>query len=334
MPKSPVVRSGRRDDIPFIKDMTKDTFQWGDYVGDVFPQWLEDPQGDVYVAEMDGRPVGVTHVRYLSPREAWFEGIRVKGDCRRHGIGRILTEASIQGARQRGAQVCRAVIDKDNDKSSGLARGLGFSPVETILEFWRIAWAPSANGCDSAIANACCNGIDPRGSASRDDAISDCPRVTVRMATELDAGPMSEAAMNYMRYAGSDYTWRQLDSRGVALDLAAGANILLAEKIGVPSLGRRVAGGAWLGDIYFERNHMTQTETAHMDMGSVFGEWESVRELLLHVEKTLEKVRDERGLKAHLMRVRCPDTNPAKRILPSLGFTQDKDTIVLWELHL
>ena len=59
-----LIRRGRKEDEPYIRAFTRNTFEWGDYVGDAFAGWL-DGHHDVYVAEAGGVPVAVTCVAIL-----------------------------------------------------------------------------------------------------------------------------------------------------------------------------------------------------------------------------------------------------------------------------
>lgn len=116
---SVMVRKGRPKDEPYIREFTKHTFPFGDYVGDAFSEWLESGC-DVWVADAEGIPVGIACTAYPTPAEAWFQGLRVHPDYRRQGIGTMLTQACIKGARKRGAHIARLIIDPSRLRTCGL----------------------------------------------------------------------------------------------------------------------------------------------------------------------------------------------------------------------
>lgn len=125
---SVVIREARPDDEPHVREFTRHTFHFGDYVGDAFADWLR-TGCDVWIAEIDGTPVGIACVDYPTPGEVWFQGLRVHPEYRRRGIGTMLTEPCVKSARQRGAHVARAIIDSDNYRSIGLVTSFGFKQM-------------------------------------------------------------------------------------------------------------------------------------------------------------------------------------------------------------
>jgi phosphinothricin acetyltransferase len=67
-------------------------------------------------------------------RDSVEQTVHVRGDARRRGIGRALTEALIQDARGRGLHAIVAGIDAGNEASIALHRGLGFVEVGLMPE--------------------------------------------------------------------------------------------------------------------------------------------------------------------------------------------------------
>lgn len=121
------IRPGRPDDREAIAAFTQDTFDWGDYVADAFPHWLEDPDGLVMVAvDADDRPIGLGRVVLLSPREAWLHAARVHPDHRRSGVGAALNRHGCDWARRRGAMVARLLIEDWNEPARRQVTKLGY----------------------------------------------------------------------------------------------------------------------------------------------------------------------------------------------------------------
>ena len=117
-PMSPefLVRPARPSDREAIAEFTTDTFHWGDYVTDVFDEWLERDDTFVAVAESDdGRPIALGAVRMLSPTEAWYSAARVHPGLRGRGIAADVSRALRTWARNQGANVGRLLVEDWNE---------------------------------------------------------------------------------------------------------------------------------------------------------------------------------------------------------------------------
>jgi RimJ/RimL family protein N-acetyltransferase len=108
------VRPARPEDREAVLAFCQQTWEWGDYIGYVWDEWLNNPQGKLFVALKDGRPVGVTNIRMLNATEAWFEGMRVDPTFRQHGIASALFNAQLVEAKQRGATNIRLITESTN----------------------------------------------------------------------------------------------------------------------------------------------------------------------------------------------------------------------------
>lgn len=292
-----LIRRARLEDEPHIREFTRNTFEWGDYVADAFPEWLENGY-DVYVAEVDGIPVGVTCVAYYAEDEAWFQGIRVKQEMRRMGIASKLTEASIAAARERGVRLCRAHIDADNYKSQGLATTMGFHKAATIAEFTvRVA------GNVSAV---------PDGSAHE--------AIEVTTITHEEAGDLFEAASKEVHYIGCEYVWLTFNRKNFIQ--AATENVLFVAR---DESGRTLAGGL-MSNLYVEdhihtgpaeeesgeRQH-TGNEEAYLcaALGSLFGTAEGMVAIIRHALKLLHAEAAKRSITPGELFVAIESANPA-----------------------
>jgi ribosomal protein S18 acetylase RimI-like enzyme len=255
-----LVRRARLEDEPHIRAFTQNTFEWGDYVADAFSEWLQSGS-DVYVAEVDGIPVGVTCVAYPAEGEAWFQGIRVKADLRRMGIASMLTETSIAGARERGARVSRANIDSDNYRSQGLAKTMGFRQVSRISEFTvplagcllseaDVLSKDQLTSADASLAGVESDagiesgaGIESRAGIKSRDGLAPTDgnmhlAIQVTRATPEEAGQLFDAASKQIRYLGCEYVWISLTRQNLAR--AATEEWLLVARDG---RGKTLAGG-------------------------------------------------------------------------------------------
>ena len=257
-----LIRRGRREDEPFIREFTRDTFEWGDYVGDAFPEWLDEP-GEVFVAEFCGRPVGVTHVFYLSSSEAWFEGIRIHPALRRKGIGSLLSRASIDAARTHGCRIARCAIDSLNTASSELARRLGFRLTAKLREFTRsLTWASLSEELGDE------QGADGSGPEWG-------PAILVRQAREDELSFILSKAVNGARYLGVDFRWRALSTEGIRGVITSGNLLVATDTRGA------VTAGALFSRVWEEQTSSGRV-SIEIETSPVFGSQAGFKALFRH----------------------------------------------------
>ncbi len=122
-----VVRSARSDDLPSIATWTKDTFEWGDYVPERLPKWMDDLESEILVCVDAGDvPLAIVHVRMLASTEGWLEAARVHPDHKRSGMGTALNRAGVEWARSRGARVVRLATEAGNLAARNQVEKLGY----------------------------------------------------------------------------------------------------------------------------------------------------------------------------------------------------------------
>ncbi len=109
------VRHAYPEDKDIVLAFCTNTWDWGDYLDRVWDEWLVDTQGELYVAVVDGHPVGVAHLRMVDATNAWFEGLRVDPNYRHQGIAGALNIAMLEGAMRRGATTARLVTESINE---------------------------------------------------------------------------------------------------------------------------------------------------------------------------------------------------------------------------
>jgi len=130
----PLIRPATREDRDSIIAFCQNTFDWGDYIEEVIDDWLDCGEGVLLTAVCEGKPAGMARVAMITPREAWFEGLRVDREFRRLGVGSALTTACIQEARQRGAEIAMMAVDACNAASLRLSERAGFTCVARFKE--------------------------------------------------------------------------------------------------------------------------------------------------------------------------------------------------------
>jgi len=115
-----ITSADRREILAF----TEKTFEWGDYISDVFDDWLK--EGLFLAAEMDGEVVGIMHASYLDDGSAWFEGGRIHPEHRRQGIATALAVAALDRITQ---DKIRTGVEEQNIASGNLLKKAGAIPV-------------------------------------------------------------------------------------------------------------------------------------------------------------------------------------------------------------
>lgn len=126
------LREARHEDHEAVAAFTRETWpdrEMGDYLPDVYPEWIEGEDKYTPVVEIDGGPAGIAQCVSLSEREAWCQGMRVAPDYRGEGVARRLTGALFEWARERGALVARNMVFSWNTPSLSLSRTVGFDPA-------------------------------------------------------------------------------------------------------------------------------------------------------------------------------------------------------------
>lgn len=121
-------RPGRPDDLPEVARICAGTWDWGDYIPDVWEDWLAD-DGHVAVAEIEGRLVALGRIVVQPRGQAWLEGMRVDAEYRRQGIAWRFTEYKLAYARAHGARVARLSTADSNKPVHRMMERLGMECV-------------------------------------------------------------------------------------------------------------------------------------------------------------------------------------------------------------
>jgi len=126
------VREARADDYDDVVALTRDTWPergTGDYLPDVFHDWLAKEDARTAVAVDGDAAVGILQCALLSDREAWLQGMRVDPDYRGRGVGGLLVDHLFDWARSEGATVARNMVFSWNQAGLGQSRATGFDPT-------------------------------------------------------------------------------------------------------------------------------------------------------------------------------------------------------------
>jgi GNAT superfamily N-acetyltransferase len=126
------IRPARPEDRNAVLAFCAHTWEWGDYIEYVWDEWLHDPQGQMFVATVDGQAVGVAHFRMLSATEAWLEGMRIDPAYRQQGLATAINNTMLAEAMKRGATVARLITESTN---TAAIRATGHSFMRQVGAF-------------------------------------------------------------------------------------------------------------------------------------------------------------------------------------------------------
>jgi ribosomal protein S18 acetylase RimI-like enzyme len=138
------VRPAQPEDREQVLAFCGRTFEWGDYIGDVWDRWTNDPAGPLLVAVVDDQVVGTGKVTMTSGSEAWLEGLRVNPAFRGQGLAQAMYEAAETTARKRWAKVARYATFSSNTAIHKLSERFGYRRVARFIEFAAPAEAGTA----------------------------------------------------------------------------------------------------------------------------------------------------------------------------------------------
>jgi ribosomal protein S18 acetylase RimI-like enzyme len=128
------VRKARSSDRAAVFKFCEKTWSWGDYIPRVWDKWLQEKNGRVYVATIDGLPVGMSHVRLDKLHEVWLDGARTDPNYRRMGVATAITRKCLEYAKKRGRKLARLATMSDNVAARAAVRKLGFRPTAEFVE--------------------------------------------------------------------------------------------------------------------------------------------------------------------------------------------------------
>lgn len=133
-----LIRDARQSDRAEVLEFTANTWGFGDYIEYVFDDWLNDPSGLFLVAQdpRSGRIAAIDKLSFVSPTEAWFEGLRVNPAFRGRGLAAGFQTYMIGEARKLGARTARFITNITNQQVHRMAYRDGFS-MQLVVRFWK-----------------------------------------------------------------------------------------------------------------------------------------------------------------------------------------------------
>ena len=121
------IRDANNSDKISVLKFCKNTFSWGDYVGQVWNFWIS--EGHLFLGQKP-EPVGICHAFY-SNNQVWIEGIRIESTFRRQNIAsELVKHAEITGL-AKNLSFSYMLIDTENPASVSMAQSLNYEIFQT-----------------------------------------------------------------------------------------------------------------------------------------------------------------------------------------------------------
>lgn len=117
------------EDIPAIKDISKDIWEGDDYVPYVIQEWLQEKDCINYGTFKDEKKtelIGFGRVKLYDKEIAWLEGGRIRVSYQGKGIGKLQLNYAIEYSKKVGAKVAQYDTGSKNFASISLAKYFGF----------------------------------------------------------------------------------------------------------------------------------------------------------------------------------------------------------------
>jgi RimJ/RimL family protein N-acetyltransferase len=123
------------EDIPAIKDISKDIWDGDDYVPYVIDKWLQDKKSMNYGTFKDKKKtelIGFGRVKIYDKELAWLEGGRIKVSYQGQGIGKKQLGYAVEYADKSGIKVAQYDTLSKNFASISLAEFYGFRKKKSM----------------------------------------------------------------------------------------------------------------------------------------------------------------------------------------------------------
>lgn len=121
------LRPMRASDKPAVVAIASRTWEGSDYLPWVFDDWLADRDGEFVAVELGGRVVGCAKLTFLTPADAWLEGLRKDPDVTEGGLAHAVDRYFLRRLADRaGLASVRFSTYVLNERSIAASERLGF----------------------------------------------------------------------------------------------------------------------------------------------------------------------------------------------------------------
>lgn len=130
-----VCRPALQKDTDEVMELSSHIWEGGDYIPQVWEEWLANPDGLLGVAELSGRVVGVFKLTKFQEQEWYMEGLRVHPDFQGKGIASHIHEYVVETWRRMGSGIIRLTTGSYNVKVHQLCEQTGFKRIAEFIPF-------------------------------------------------------------------------------------------------------------------------------------------------------------------------------------------------------
>jgi len=121
-------RLAQSSDKKNVLNFCQNTFSWGDYIHEVWDNWIT--EGNLIVVKNEEIPISMAHAGfYPLEKMIWIEGIRVSKNFRKKGIAEKMIHHFENNAKSQEFEISRMLIASENDPSLTLAKKLGYQII-------------------------------------------------------------------------------------------------------------------------------------------------------------------------------------------------------------
>ncbi|RPI49109.1 MAG: GNAT family N-acetyltransferase, partial [Chloroflexi bacterium] len=126
------IRLARPEDRPAMERICAHTWEFGDYIQEVWDEWLAGEDRPLLVAELGASGVvSLNKITHQPAGQIWLEGMRVDPDYRTRGVARRCLDWNLAYARERGARVVRLSTGDYNTPVHTMVAHVGMVRVTT-----------------------------------------------------------------------------------------------------------------------------------------------------------------------------------------------------------
>jgi GNAT superfamily N-acetyltransferase len=127
------LRRGTAADRKRVFEISAQIWEGDDYVPQVFDRWIDDPETEFVVAELDGVVVAFARRGWLFPGYAWLQGIRTDPAYRGRGGAKAITDHFIEAAKREKAETIGLLTYIHNEASIHIIEQRGFEQVASYV---------------------------------------------------------------------------------------------------------------------------------------------------------------------------------------------------------
>ncbi len=130
-----VCRPALQKDTDEVMELCAHIWEGGDYIPQVWEDWMKDPQGMLGVAEMNGHIAGIFKLTRFQEQEWYMEGLRVHPDVRDRGVAAHIHNYVLETWRRVGGGRIRLTTGSYNVKIHHLCEQSGFRRVAEFIPY-------------------------------------------------------------------------------------------------------------------------------------------------------------------------------------------------------